>query len=230
MIESSGKLVKETAAMAVYHRLNELFAAGKFQIGEWIREREIKELLGVSSTPIREALRMLVQERILESVPHHGVRLRRLTLKEIRDFYELRAELEGLSAELAAKRGDKQKLEAIGQILDLARANLELELPDEKEAVRHNNEFHHAIAAAGDNHALINSLSQLRATIHLLCSMSWSRNKQRRVTTLHQHQEIFAAITARDPELARKSAQEHIWDSSLQVLNAAKELEAELAR
>ncbi|MED3562919.1 GntR family transcriptional regulator, partial [Bacillus xiapuensis] len=99
------KLQKETTSMAVYKHLYQLIITGTFQPGEWIRERQIKEMLGVSSTPIREALKMLAQERLLEAVPHHGVRIKRLSLKEIEDMYELRVELEGLAAQLAAIRG-----------------------------------------------------------------------------------------------------------------------------
>ncbi|MCP1356313.1 GntR family transcriptional regulator [Aneurinibacillus migulanus] len=225
MVEVSKKLIKETTTTAVYNRLSELIASGYFQMGEWIRERHIREILGVSSTPIREALRMLVQERLLESVPHHGVRIRRLSIKEIQDFYELRAELEGLSAQLAAMWASEVQLLAVQDMLDEAGERMKKTSVHEMEAVRHNHDFHGMIAQASGNHALADSLVQQRSNFNLLRVMLWGKDKQRLLVTVSQHQAILDAIVDRNPGLARKRAQEHILDSATLMLKVARELE-----
>lgn len=205
-------LIKETTTMAVYRNLIELILSGHFEPGEWIRERQVKDLLGISSTPIREALRMLVHEDILESIPHHGVRMRRLTVKEIQDFYEFRAELEGMAAELAAKRGTDRDLHHIEQILLKTKMFIQHEQAGEQSTfIRYNNEFHQLIANASQNRVLVHSLEQIQTKINLLRVYSWYKeNNNRPKETLYQHQQIFEAIKNRNPQLARKKVHEHI--------------------
>ena len=210
--------------MVVYRHLYDMVLTGYFQPGEWIRERHIKELLGVSSTPIREALKMLVQERILELVPHHGVRIKTLSRKEIEDVYELRAELEGLAAQLAAKRGSLQQFRKMDEVLCQMEKNMEenAHLHD-SQSLRSNNDFHDLIVEASGNQALKNTLAQLRAGINFIQLMSWKSNKNRPFMTSHQHRLILDAIMARDEQLARRRTEEHIWDSVTLVLQAVQE-------
>ncbi|WP_158453685.1 GntR family transcriptional regulator [Paenibacillus beijingensis] len=213
-MEMANKLVKETTTMAVYRRIYDLVLNGNFPPGEWIRERQLKELLGVSSTPIREALRMLVQERILESVPHHGVRVKDLSLKEIRDYYELRAELEGLAAELAAQRGSSTHFKQMEDLLRLQPEHFD-NADHAQEAIDSNNQFHDLIVEASGNEALKSTLLHLRAGISWIQVMAWNRNKDqdRHSLTYHQHRGILEALINRDPKLARSRIHEHIWDS-----------------
>ncbi|QWU17556.1 DNA-binding transcriptional regulator, GntR family [Paenibacillus sophorae] len=210
MTQPPDKLVKETTTMAVYKRLFDYVMSGQFEPGIWIRERQLKEMLGVSSTPIREALRMLVQEQVLESVPHHGVRIKDYSIKEIQDYYELRAELEGLAAELAAERGSKLMFDKMEEILHLHRT-FETERSDE--AIELNNQFHDLIVEASENLSLKNTLQHLRVGINWIQVMAWNRNKDRHFSTYHQHQGILDALMARNSKLARSRMQEHVWDS-----------------
>lgn len=224
-MESPNVFVKETTTMAVYKHLKDLILTGYFPPGEWIRERKIKEMLGVSSTPIREALRMLVQERILVSVPHHGVRLKQFSPKELQDFYELRSEIEGLAVELAAKRRTEKQLRKIEEILIVTEKNSK-ENPDfEAEAINYNNQFHDLIAQASDNEALMSELSQMRTEVNLLRVMSWKSEKKRPLATMKQHRLIYEAIENENPNLARRRMSEHIWDSAKLVLQVAKQIQ-----
>ncbi|MED2974206.1 GntR family transcriptional regulator [Fictibacillus sp. B-59209] len=220
-----GKLQKETTSMAVYKHIYHLIMTGSFLPGEWIRERKLKEMLGVSSTPIREALKMLVQERVLESIPHHGVRIKMFSLKEIEEIYLLRAELEGLAAQLAAKRGSPSQLKKMDEILLLTEKKMkEKSGLHDVESLRLNNQFHDLIVEMSGNQALKNMLYNLRAGIDMVRIMSWKSNTKRSFETLHQHQLIVYAIKARDPVSARRRTEEHIWDSVKLVLQAAREL------
>jgi DNA-binding GntR family transcriptional regulator len=223
-MDGASRLHKETTSMAVYRHIYNLVVTGAFKPGEWIRERQLKEILGVSSTPIREALKMLVQERVLESVPHHGVRVKSLSLKEIEDIYVLRADLEGLAAQLAAKRGTEAQFKQMEELLLLTdkRINENSGIQD-SELLKFNNKFHDLILEISGNHALKNALNNLRAGIDLIRVMSWKSNSGRSFETMHQHQLILYAMKARDPYLARVRTEEHIWDSVKLVLKAAKE-------
>ena len=222
-MDGGGKLHKETTAMAVYRHIYNLVIKGTFKPGEWIRERQLKEILGVSSTPIREALKMLVQERVLESVPHHGVRVKSLSLNEIQDIYILRADLEGLAAQLAAKRGTEAQFKQLDELLLFADKRINESNGVEQEFLAFNNQFHDLILEVSGNQALKNALNQLRSGIDLIRVMAWKSNSRRSFETMHQHQLILYAIKARDPYLARARMEEHIWDSVKLVLKAAKE-------
>ncbi|AHV96328.1 GntR family transcriptional regulator [Paenibacillus sabinae] len=210
MTQQPDRLVKETTTMAVYKRLFDYVMSGQFEPGIWIRERQLKEMLGVSSTPIREALRMLVQEQVLELVPHHGVRIKEYSTKEIQDYYELRAELEGLAAEMAAERGSRLMF---GKMEEILRQHRTFETERSDEAIELNNQFHDLIVEASGNLSLRNTLQHLRVGINWIQVMAWSRNKDRHFSTFHQHEGILDALMARNPKLARSRMQEHVWDS-----------------
>jgi DNA-binding GntR family transcriptional regulator len=226
-MESYNVFVKETTTTAVYKHLKNLILTGYFRPGEWIRERKIKEMLDVSSTPIREALRMLVQERILISVPHRGVRLKTFSQKELRDFYELRSELEGLAAELAAVRCTKKQLWAIEDILAVTEVELKEDSNFASEAINYNNQFHDLLASASGNEALMHSLSQMRTEVNLLRVMSWKSENKRPIITLKQHELIFEAVKQKNPKLARQQISNHIWDSAKLVMGVARDFQGE---
>ncbi|AJY76155.1 GntR family transcriptional regulator [Paenibacillus beijingensis] len=222
MTDPPNKLIKETTTMAVYKRLFDYVMNGQFKPGEWIRERQLKELLGVSSTPIREALRMLVQEQVLESVPHHGVRVKSFSLKEIKDYYELRAELEGLAAQLAAERGNVHLFNKMEEVLFQQRKFLDSTDPAAG-AIESNNQFHDLIVEASGNETLKNTLQHLRVGISWIQHMAWNLNNDRHFITYYQHRAILEAIVSRDGNKARARMHEHIWDSiKLISLNASK--------
>ncbi|MDT3428394.1 DNA-binding GntR family transcriptional regulator [Paenibacillus forsythiae] len=222
-MDLANKLVKETTTMAVYRRLYDLVLSGRFQPGEWIRERELKEMLGVSSTPIREAMRMLVQERILESVPHHGVRVKELSMKELKDLYELRAELEGMAARLAAERGSSTHFKQMENLLNLEQQAHSGNTGHATDAIELNNRFHDLVVEAGGNLALKSTLHHLRAGISWIQVMAWNRNKERHALTDDQHRGIWEALANRDPRLAQARMHEHIWDTISLMLKSRQE-------
>lgn len=216
---------KETTTMGVYRHLKNQIITGYFRPGTWIRERELKDMLHVSSTPIREALRMLVQEGVLVSIPHKGVRVKDFSEKELLDFYELRSEIEGLAAELAALRRTDEHLMQLENILISASNKFKGQSAIEKNTIDDNNQFHDVIARASNNQSLFNFLSQMRTEVNLLRVMSWKKEKSRPKVTLAQHEQIYEAIRKQDSRLARQHIQDHIWDSAKVVLNLNKELE-----
>lgn len=205
------RLAVATVGAAVYDTVKDLLLSGHFKPGERIRERELTELLGVSRTPIREALRMLEQDHLVDSVPRRGFRMRVPAAKELKDFYELRAELEGLSAALAAERASDETLAALHA--DLQQVQELLAQGDAREIIAGNNRFHDAVARAADNRILEQSLSQLRDGVNLYRTLSWSSYKERPAVTWRQHSAIYLGLAERNPALARERAVRHIWDS-----------------
>ncbi len=97
----------------------------KLQPGEWLRQEQLAALFGVSRTPVREALRMLSQEQLVEFVPNYGVRVVPLSWEEFEELYALRIGLEGLAARLAAEQATEEdiaslrkELQAIGALAE----------------------------------------------------------------------------------------------------------------
>jgi len=94
----------QTPQQMVYAKLREMILDSKLQPGEWLRQEQLASLFGVSRTPIREALRMLSQEHLVEFVPNYGVRVVPLSWEEFEELYAMRIGLEGLAARLAAEQ------------------------------------------------------------------------------------------------------------------------------
>ena len=201
----------QTISRVAYDRLYRMILAGEFLPGQWIKERELTDMLGISRTPVREALRMLERERLVVSIPHRGFRIPIPTAKELRDFYELRAELEGMAARLAAERASDDDIEQLRRFLDAAEAGLKDR--DATAMAENNDAFHHTLAACTGNHELVNSLHRLRAGIDLYRHLSWSVKKARPARTSEQHRRILVCVKNRDGAAAQESARIHIMDS-----------------
>lgn len=101
----------------VYSQLREMILTSKLQPGEWLRQEQLAALFGVSRTPVREALRMLSQEQLVEFVPNYGVRVVPLSWEEFEELYALRIGLEGLAARLTAERATEEDIAALRKSL-----------------------------------------------------------------------------------------------------------------
>ncbi|MCS6773480.1 MAG: GntR family transcriptional regulator [Anaerolineae bacterium] len=114
----------QTPEQRVYSQLREMILNSKLEPGEWLRQEQLAALFGVSRTPVREALRMLAQEQLVEFVKNHGVRVVPLSWEEFEELYALRIGLEGLAARLAAEQATDEDIaslrEAFAHIEQLA--------------------------------------------------------------------------------------------------------------
>lgn len=199
-----------TVSQAAYETLHRMILSGQFVPGQWIKEREITEILGISRTPVRDALRMLERERLLVSIPHRGFRIPVPTVKELHDYYELRAELEGMAARLASERATDSDIQTLNNLWESAQSSLLAH--DVTTLAERNDEFHRHLAACTDNDELVASLLRLRAGIDLYRNLSWAQ-KPRPAHTLQQHQHILFCVTNRNALAAQESARVHIMDS-----------------
>lgn len=147
--------------------------AGRYARGEHLQQDEVCRRFGVSRTPAREALRKLQALNLVELIPNRGARVRVPTLRELEEVYQVRAELEGFAAELAAQADDpeitrrlREAHEALSDLLPAAVAALD-ELDDESDAaagerLRHfNDTFHGIIHNAGGNRRLGQMIQEL---------------------------------------------------------------------
>lgn len=207
----SHPIVVNTITEAVYQRMRNLLLTGVFAPGQWIRERDLTEILGVSRTPIREALRLLERDQLVIAESRKGFRIPVPSVKEITDFYELRTVLEGFAAALAARKVSSVQLAYLRELINNAQTALAQE--NKVELIALNNQFHDEVAEASENRALAAMLGKLRTNVNLFRVLSWSSRRERPATTLSQHRLIFEAIEQHNEEKASTLAQDHIMDS-----------------
>jgi len=180
---------------------------GTLQPRERLMEIQMAEELGVSRTPIREALRNLELEGFIVMVPRKGAYVADLSFKDIADVFEIRAALEGLAAGLAAERITEEELEDMERLLVEKRDAITQN--DIGKLVEVDTKFHALMYQASRNERLSSIISNLREQIQRfrLTSLSYpGRMKE----SLNEHKKIVEAIQSRDIQIARHLAQEHI--------------------
>ena len=111
----------------VFHRIREDILSGKYKKNEELKEKTIGEELGVSRTPVREALRQLELEGLVTIIPNKGAYVVGLSVGDIQDIYEMRSVLEGLCAKRAAMKATQEQLEELEEILVLSGFHLKKE-------------------------------------------------------------------------------------------------------
>jgi len=188
-----------------YLMLREGIEIGRFPPGKRMRETELANWLGVSRTPVRQALGRLEVEGMLIVAPRQGLVVASLDRDAIVELYDTRMALEAAAAGLAAKRALLLEITALEAMLETERC-----LADEPRLIaRHDRDFHRMIFASAHNRFLAKALQPLLDAEELLRSDKVS-NGDRSIAALGEHERIVAAIAARDPERAEMAARAHI--------------------
>jgi DNA-binding GntR family transcriptional regulator len=202
----------------VLDKLREAILSGRFQPGQRLVERELVEQLGVSRTPIREALRKLELEGLVTTVPYKGPMVTLPTLEDARQLYEVRAALEGQAASLLATRAQPEDVACLQQCVRTAEEAVRA--GDVRAVLAANNAFHDELAARCGNALLESLIANLRNRIILLRVESLSL-PGRPPQSVAEHRQIVERIRARDPEGARQCMEMHIlraWESARRQL------------
>ncbi len=203
------KSLKEEIFDVIHTRI----IAGKYAPGEWLRQEDISSQLGVSQTPVREALDLLVSSGLAERIPYRGVRVLQLTTDEIVDSYALRLLLESSAVAMTARNRTQEQLEALVSLLEKTEALMSLN--DMSAQMQLNREFHHAIVAAGGSMLM----TRLYETVsHQFPDWMLYEYMFRHPELLQpsltkefqEHKAIVDAISAQYPELAAQTVITHI--------------------
>ncbi|KZB85924.1 GntR family transcriptional regulator [Amycolatopsis regifaucium] len=197
--------------MEVYQEIRGLIVFGTYPAGRPVTELELCERLGVSRTPVREALRRLESDGLVRPA-RRGVTVVELDTKALRDVYLMRASLEALTAELVARRQRDGELSPAS----LARLAEHADLADQATrqgdlvaGVRHNREFHRYVATLADNQAVLEALDRIwdQITVSTRASLSVPA---RPVLVDGEHRRLIEAITDGHPAEAAAHAREHV--------------------
>lgn len=179
---------------------------GTYGPGERIVESRIAAEIGVSQTPVREALRDLEAMRFVESQPNRGARVREMTVEELGFIYPVRAALEELAGREAAGRITDDQLAALRVELDAMRQAAKDN--DLHEQVVHDVTFHELIVEASGNQILIDLWRSLRVEARTLVSVLRGRADLSSIAEMHQP--ILSALLSRDAERASREMRSHI--------------------
>ena len=192
---------------AAYAALLQAIRDGQYRPGDRLREVEISERLSLSRTPIREALRRLETDGVVEHRPRLGAVIRSLSHAEVVELYEMRVVLERTAAEMAAKHAVAAEVDELEDINEAIAAS---DNPDQAAALNQN--FHRCIYLATRNRFLRESARALNNALMLLGPTTLA-DEARIKTVTHQHKDIINAIRAGDVEAAGASAEAHLETS-----------------
>jgi DNA-binding GntR family transcriptional regulator len=192
-----------------YDAIRSRIVDGQAAPGQWLRESTVADSLGLSRTPVREALRMLATEGLVEMVPNRGARVVSWTQADIDEVYRLRALLEGHGAALAARAASREQVSQIRRLGEIYERAIDSAVPGHDETARCNNEFHAAILAASGSPRLTNLLDVISSAPMVTQALSLYSDDDRRRSVL-QHRDILTAIANGDAELAESAMRSHI--------------------
>lgn len=197
-----------------YQALRGALLDGEYLPGERLYEAVIAQALGVSRNPVREAVRRLQQDGLLDVKPHYGIYVTTIPVDEIEDVYRIRGALEATAAALAAERmtdGEIHELEAIVAEQQEA-ARQAAPLPREPVSVVQADRFHHAIHVGARSSRLLALLEQLYAQVTHFRNLTL-RVPGRAAASAEGHAAIFAAIRDRNADQADRLMRMHIHDA-----------------
>lgn len=191
-----------------YEQLRNDVLDGRILHDEALFEVHLAERLGMSRTPVREALKLLVQRGYLEELPSRGYALPRRSLDDLREFFELREVLEAAATRYAAVRATPQELQTLQRLCEAYAVEPQLARWN-----RLGSEFHDLIIAASHNSRLRSTLEALNAQIQMSRRPVVQATPQWRRIAIADHRAILAALQARNAELAQQAAAEHVRNS-----------------
>ena len=192
----------------VFENLREAILEGKLEPGQRLMEVQLAEQLGVSRTPVREAIRKLELEGLVVMLPRKGAYVADVSLKDIIDVLEIRSTLEGLAAYLAADRITEEGVERLKAIAEDFKQSIERK-DDIETLLKKDVEFHECIFNATNNTKLSQIINTLWEQVHRFRT-TYISDFDTSTHLVEEHNNILDAIISGDNELAKKYAINHI--------------------
>jgi len=198
----------EIVYMVLYERIRE----GVLRPGDRLIEHQLANELGVSKTPVREALRKLNEQGLVTLESYKGAYVTQFSVDDLVKIMEIRAVLEGLAARKAAETITVEELEKLDALVKRFEEVGKKGTPQEWIAI--NSQFHLIIATVCRNEALKELLSELQRKIVLSSTLGIGDDYYKSVK---EHKDIVDALRAHDPEEAEHFARQHVWNTAKRV-------------
>lgn len=201
-------LVHKTVSLAdqVFEHIENDILSGKYAKGEIITESKLSAELGVSRTPVREALRRLSQEHLIEESGKGSIVIG-ISEKDLDDIFLIRKQIEALAAKMAAKHHTEEQLSELKETLELQEFYF---LKSDTEHIKHmDNKFHHILYKLSGSTVFYDTLVPLHKKIQKYRRVSLQSTSRAKASVL-EHRKIYEAIVSRDEELAFETTMQHI--------------------
>jgi DNA-binding GntR family transcriptional regulator len=218
---SPERLTPKANTRRAYESIKDGIASGALSPGEWLREYAVASSLGLSRTPVREALRALAAEGIVELEHNRGARVIHWTADDIDEVYRLRALLEGYGATLAARHASSDQIAELRRLEDRYERALELGEDSGATSAECNNDFHAAVRAASGSGRLASLLAVVSSAPLVQRALEHYTEDDRRRSVV-QHRDIITAIQNRDEHLAESAMASHILAARYSALRVAE--------
>jgi DNA-binding GntR family transcriptional regulator len=216
----------------VSEQLRKAILNGDFGPGEWLRQKRIADEFGVSEMPVREALKELAADGLVEHIPYRGVRVIRFSAQDVADLYANRGCLEGMAARAATRKITDEELAELRNLWSQMHENME---PAQISLYRHlNRRYHELIYNASHGDYLIRTLNQLWLAFPMMLLSSFPQTAGdalpgRDAEDEKEHLAIIQALQERDGEMAEQLMKSHIERACSKLLSAieAKDTESD---
>ena len=211
----------------VFQTLRQAILKGELKPGERLMEIQLAQKLGVSRTPVREAIRKLELEGLVLMIPRKGAEVAEITIKDLEDVLEVRAALEELAVCDACENITEEQILALKEAADNFQAALESD--DLVKCAETDMAFHEIIYQASDNKRLIQVLNNMREQIYRY-RVEYLKEGETRDILVKEHEELTKAIRDRDVERAKKLSYQHIENQRTAIMRSIEAENAERAR
>lgn len=206
----------------VFNTLREAILKGELKPGERLMELQLAAKLGVSRTPIREAIRMLELEGLAVTVPRKGAEVAKMTEKDMEDVLQIRKALDELAVGLACDNIQESDLDNLYVALENFEASAREH--DVKRIAQADVEFHDVIYQATNNPKLVNMLNNLREQMYRY-RVEYLKNEDIYPTLIREHEEIFACLKEKDRDGVIRVMSYHVVNQEMMVKNIIREQE-----
>lgn len=211
----------------VFKTLRQAILRGELEPGERLMEIQLAERLGVSRTPIREAIRKLELEGLVLMIPRRGAEVAKISQQNLRDVLEVRRSLEELAIGLACQRMTDEDLDALKEAEAFcAKAIAE---GDAMKIAQADEQYHDIIYDSTKNQKLVQILNNLREQMYRY-RLEYIKDEDKRQVLLVEHGHILKALSLRRMEEARAAIREHIDNQEITILKNLKEQENDVQR
>jgi DNA-binding GntR family transcriptional regulator len=212
-----------TLSEIVYEKIKDSIITHRYECGSRLYLKNLSAEMNASMIPVREALRKLEQEGLVEIIPNKGAIVEEFAIKDLIEIYDLRRQLESLAVEILVNKINQSNLDELKRICELDEKSLEKgNLEDHN---KYNREFHKCLVNFSQNSRLIKFYNELSGQMYTLVSITtifaYTNGEGAKYNT-RKHREIIKALEQKDAEQAKKIIQEHIQLSKELALKRVK--------
>jgi DNA-binding GntR family transcriptional regulator len=210
--------------LQIQQTIKERIWHGEYKPGDRLFEAQLAKQFSISRSPVREAIRTLINEGLLIMDEKSQITVYKPTLKDVRDIYGCRVALESAAVALAAGRASERQIEELGRIIEKTEAAVESNRKEE--IVKWNTKFHEHIILISENIRLKKLVDELHSLTYYYRLLN-IEGKERGLIILKGHKEIFNAIREKDPEKAVQSLKKHTEEDLKNLINLIEGKEGE---